>query len=91
MKGIFYYSVANFIQISIKTDGRTLWLIELLYPIKSDVLWFIGSKESCMQNNQGHDLRDEKIWSSIRDKQTDIVDDRGAVCYQRDLLALIGS
>ena len=44
-----------------------------------------------MQNNQGHDLRDEKIWSSIRDKQTDIVDDRGAVCNQRDLLALIGS
>ena len=28
--------------ISFKKDRRTLWLIEVLYAIKRDVLWFIG-------------------------------------------------
>ena len=32
-----------------KTDGRTLWLIEVLYSIKRDVPGLIGSKESCMR------------------------------------------
>ena len=29
--------------------ARALWLKEKLYAIKRDVLWFIRSKESCMQ------------------------------------------
>ena len=43
-----------------KIDGRTMWLKEVLYYIKRGILWFVGSKESCMQKNQGPESRDEK-------------------------------
>ena len=35
-----------------KIDGRTMWLIEVLYYIKRGILWFVGSKESCMQKKK---------------------------------------
>ena len=43
--------------LTFKPLGRTWWLIEVLYSNKR-MVWFIGSKESWLQKNQGSDSRD---------------------------------
>ena len=50
----------QFLSLS-KKDGWRLWLIEVIYSIKRNVLWFNGIKESNLKKNQGPDSRDEKV------------------------------
>ena len=57
----------------------------MLYSITRDVLCFIGSKASCRKKSRS-DSREEKVicrWSNFRDRPTDIVAYRGAVCNQK--------
>ena len=55
------YKVCRFLSLFQDRDGKTLWLIEVLYSIQRDVLRFIVSKESCMPTTRGPDSRDEKV------------------------------
>ena len=72
--------------INFKKDIRTLWLIEVLYAVKREFVWFIGSLESCTQKYQGPNSKDEiviSLLSPFRSRHRDIVTYRGNDCNQK--------
>ena len=52
-------------------DGWTLWLIEVLYTIKRDLLVLFGPKEDCMKKNQDLQWSDKKVISFLSLSKTD--------------------
>ena len=60
-----------------------MWLLEGLYAIEMDVLCFIGSSKCYMQKKFlkiACKIRDKKVIKPFRDRRTEIVAFRGAIC-----------
>ena len=71
--------------ISFKQDRQKLWLLEVLHANKRDVLWFMGSFESCLQKVKVLTQKMKKLYDFLAIFETNrpTLWFRGNVCNQK--------